>query len=46
MRGARDTDSRIGDNIHIRVCIASKTVIGVGAQIHLVVATSDPERLR
>jgi hypothetical protein len=46
MRGARDTDSRIGHNVYSHVGVASKTVLRVGAQIHLVVATSNPERLR
>jgi hypothetical protein len=46
MRGTRNTNSRIGDNIHWRICVASKTVLRVGAQIHRVVATSNAERLR
>jgi hypothetical protein len=46
MRGACNTNSRIGDDIHRRICVASKTVLWVGAQIHLVLATSNAERLR
>ncbi len=46
MRGARDTDSRISHNLYSHVGVASKTVLWVGAQIHLVVATSNFERLR
>ena len=46
MRGARDTDSRISNNVHSRIGGSSKTVLWIHAQIHLVVATGDPERLR
>ena len=46
MRRARYADARIGHNIDTRVWITSKAVLRVGAQIHLVVATSNPERLR
>ena len=46
MRGACNTNSRIGDYIHRRIRVASKTVLLVGAQIHLVVAASNAERLR
>jgi len=46
MRGARDTDSRIGHNVHSRTGVSRKTVIGVRAQIHLVVATSNTKGLR
>jgi hypothetical protein len=46
MSGARDADSRISHNVHSRIGVASKTVLRVGAQIHLVIATSNPERLR
>jgi len=46
MRRARDTNSRIGHNIDSHIRVASKTVPRVGAQIRLVVATSNTERLR
>ena len=46
MRGARYTDSCIGDNMYGDICVANKTMLRVGAQIHLVVATSNAERLR
>jgi hypothetical protein len=45
MRGACNTNSRIGDDVHRRVCVANKTVLWVGAQIHLVLTTSNAERL-
>src|SRR2546426_928073 len=45
MRGARDTDSVIGDNIDSHICVASKTVSRVGAQIHFVLAIGNAERL-
>ena len=46
MRRPRDTDSRIGHNIDSYICLPRKTMSSVGAQIHLVVATSDSQRLR
>ena len=46
MRRAADTDPRIGDNIHCPIRVASKTVPWIGAQIHLVLATRNAERLR
>ena len=46
MGGACNTNSRIGDNIHCSVRVACKTVPWIGAQIHLVLATRNAERLR
>ena len=46
MRGAPDTDSRIGNNLYSHICVAGKTVLRAGAQIHLVVATGNTQRLR
>jgi hypothetical protein len=46
MRRARNTDSRISNNVRSRIGVSSKTVLRVRAQIHLVVAPRDPERLR
>jgi len=46
MRRARNTDSRIGHNIDSHICVASKAVSRVGAQIHFMVATCNTERLR
>ena len=46
MRRATNADARVGHNVYSHAGVASKTVLRVGAQIHLVMATSNPERLR
>jgi len=46
MRRAPDTDPCVRYHIHCPVRVASKTVPWIGAQIHLVLATRNAERLR
>jgi hypothetical protein len=46
MRGASDTDSRIGYNINTHVCGASEAMPRVGAQIHFMMTIGNVERLR
>src|SRR6516165_3623358 len=46
MRGARDTDSRIGHDISRRMCVVRKAVARIGAEIHLMISPADGKRLR
>src|SRR5207247_10329939 len=41
MRGARDTDSRIGHNVHRRTGVSGKTVIGCRVKVDILVVTND-----